>query len=183
MKFLLLFGDGAVGKMTVGQELTKITEFKLFHNHMSIEPVLEIFGTYQVNVVRDFRKSVFENFAKTDNFGLIFTYIWAFDAQSDWDYIKEVTDIFEKQGAEIFYVELVADQKTRLERNKTENRLNHKPSKRNIDFSNSLIINDNNNHRMVSHDGELNFKNYIKIDNTNLSASEVAKIIKEKFNF
>ena len=183
MKFLLLFGDGAVGKMTVGQELTKITEFKLFHNHMSIEPVLEIFGTYQVNVVRDFRKSVFENFAKTDNFGLIFTYIWAFDAQSDWDYIKEVTDIFEKQGAEIFYVELVADQKTRLERNKTENRLNHKPSKRNIEFSNSLIINDNNNHRMVSHDGELNFKNYIKIDNTNLSASEVAKIIKEKFNF
>lgn len=183
MKFLLLFGDGAVGKMTVGQELTKITEFKLFHNHMSIEPVLEIFGTYQVNVVRDFRKSVFENFAKTDNFGLIFTYIWAFDAQSDWDYIKEVTDIFEKQGAEIFYVELVADQKTRLERNKTENRLNHKPSKRNIDFSNSLIINDNNNHRMVSHDGELNFKNYIKIDNTNLSASEVAKIIKEKFDF
>lgn len=183
MKFLLLFGDGAVGKMTVGQELTKITEFKLFHNHMSIEPVLEIFGTYQVNVVHDFRKSVFENFAKTDNFGLIFTYIWAFDAQSDWDYIKEVTDIFEKQGAEIFYVELVADQKTRLERNKTENRLNHKPSKRNIEFSNSLIINDNNNHRMVSHDGELNFKNYIKIDNTNLSASEVAKIIKEKFDF
>ena len=44
MKLVFLFGDAAVGKMTVGQELTKITDLKLFHNHMSIEPVLEIFG-------------------------------------------------------------------------------------------------------------------------------------------
>lgn len=43
MKLLLLFGDAAVGKMTVGQELCKITDFRLFHNHMTIEPVLEIF--------------------------------------------------------------------------------------------------------------------------------------------
>ena len=41
MKLLLLFGDAAVGKMTVGQELCKITDFRLFHNHMTIEPVLK----------------------------------------------------------------------------------------------------------------------------------------------
>ena len=44
MKLVIIFGDGAVGKMTVGQELMKITDLRLFHNHMSIEPVLEIFG-------------------------------------------------------------------------------------------------------------------------------------------
>ena len=44
MKLVFIFGDGAVGKMTVGQELAKITELRLFHNHMSIEPVLEILG-------------------------------------------------------------------------------------------------------------------------------------------
>lgn len=32
--------------MTVGQELMKITDLRLFHNHMTIEPVLEIFGGY-----------------------------------------------------------------------------------------------------------------------------------------
>ena len=32
MKLVLLFGDAAVGKMTVGQELTKITDLRLFHN-------------------------------------------------------------------------------------------------------------------------------------------------------
>jgi guanylate kinase len=36
MKLMILFGDAAVGKMTVGQELMKITDFRLYHNHMSI---------------------------------------------------------------------------------------------------------------------------------------------------
>ncbi len=33
MKFILLFGPQAVGKMTIGQELAKITDLKLLHNH------------------------------------------------------------------------------------------------------------------------------------------------------
>ena len=37
MKLLFMIGNTSVGKMTVGQELTKITDFRLFHNHMSIE--------------------------------------------------------------------------------------------------------------------------------------------------
>ena len=44
MKLLALFGNAAVGKMTVGQELMKITDFRLFHNHLAIEPVIEVFG-------------------------------------------------------------------------------------------------------------------------------------------
>lgn len=43
MHFVLVFGPPAVGKMTVGHELTKITGFKLFHNHMTVDPVLDIF--------------------------------------------------------------------------------------------------------------------------------------------
>ena len=44
MKLLILIGNASVGKMTVGQELAKITDMRLFHNHMTIEPVIEIFG-------------------------------------------------------------------------------------------------------------------------------------------
>ena len=40
MKLVIIFGNLAVGKMTVGQELAKITNLKLFHNHMTIEPVI-----------------------------------------------------------------------------------------------------------------------------------------------
>jgi shikimate kinase len=32
MKFIIIFGPQAVGKMTVGHELEKTTKLKLFHN-------------------------------------------------------------------------------------------------------------------------------------------------------
>ena len=159
MKLVLIFGNSSVGKMTVGQELTKITDLKLFHNHMSIEPVLEIFGTKNNNVINDFRDSVFKNFAKSDNYGLIFTFMWAFDSKEDWKYINKLRKTFKK--AEICYVELVAPQDIRLERNSTENRLIHKASKRDIEASNKRLINDDIRHRFESVEGEIKFKNYI----------------------
>lgn len=180
MKLVIIIGNGAVGKITVGQELTKITDLKLFHNHMSIEPVIEIFGKLNRNVVNDFRESVFKNFAISDNYGLIFTYMWAFDCKEDWDYIYHLQEIF-KDG-EIYYIELVSSQEIRLKRNLTENRLKHKASKRDIEISNKRITDADEKYRLESFDGEIPFTNYIKIDNSNLSAEEVAKIIKEKFN-
>lgn len=180
MKLVLLFGGGAVGKMTVGQELTKITELRLFHNHMSIEPVLEIFGERNKQVVRDFRDSVFRNFAKSDNYGLIFTFIWDFDSKEDWKYNKKIQRIFKK--SDIYYVELVSPIEIRLQRNKTENRLKNKASKRDVEVSAKRIEDEQKKHRVESFEGEIKFKNYIKIDNSNLTAEETAKIIKEKFN-
>ena len=180
MKLVLIFGAGAVGKMTVGQELMKITDLRLFHNHMSIEPVLEIFGDRNNNVVNDFRESVFKNFAKTDNYGLIFTFIWAFDCKEDWNHIKNLKKIFKK--ADQYFVELVASQEIRLKRNITENRLKHKASKRDIEVSNNRVIKDDKKHRFVSLEGEVKEKNYLKINNENMSAKEVAKLIKETFN-
>jgi hypothetical protein len=180
MKLVVIIGNGAVGKMTVGQELAKITDLRLFHNHMSIEPVLEIFGERNRNVVDDFRESVFRNFAKSDKYGLIFTYMWAFDCKSDWKYINHVRKIFRK--ADIYFAELVASQEIRLKRNVTENRLKNKASKRDLEKSNQRIFDADEKHRLESFDGEIKFKNYIKIDNSELSAEDVAKMIKEKFN-
>ena len=42
-KFVLIIGPQAVGKMTVGQELSKLIGYKLMHNHMTIEVVRQIF--------------------------------------------------------------------------------------------------------------------------------------------
>ena len=42
-KFIQIIGPQAVGKMTVGQELAKITGYKLLYNHMTIEMVRLIF--------------------------------------------------------------------------------------------------------------------------------------------
>ena len=55
MKLVFILGDAAVGKMTVGQELMKITDLRLFHNHMTIEPVIEIFGRYDPKTIAEIR--------------------------------------------------------------------------------------------------------------------------------
>ena len=181
MKVVFIFGSAAVGKMTVGQELSKITELRLCHNHMTIEPVIEIFGKYDGYVTMRLREVIFEEFAKTDNYGIIFTFMWAFNMQADWDYTNHVREIFEPSGAEFYYVELVAPQNVRLKRNVTENRLKNKASKRDTEASNARLINDDNKYRLESYEGEIPFENYIKIDNTELEPGEVAKMIKERF--
>ena len=40
---------------------------------------------------------------------------------------------------------------------------------------------DEDSHRLVSHDGEIPFENYLRINNENLEAIEVAEIIKKVF--
>lgn len=182
MKLVFLIGDGAVGKMTVGQELMKITGLRLFHNHMTIEPVIEIFGKMDGKTRDELREVIFRNFAASGLYGMIFTYIWAFDMKEDWDYIEHIKNIFEPYGTEFYCVELVAPQEVRLERNATENRLKHKASKRDIVISNARLIKDDAKHRCVSCEGEIPFENYLRIDNTDLPAADAAKLIKETFD-
>ncbi len=177
MKLVLIVGSGAVGKMTVGQELMKITGLRLFHNHMMIEPVIDVFGYFHGEVIQKLREIVFEEFLKTDNDGMIFTVMWAFDMPSDREYVMNVASKFD----EVYCVELIADQSVRLERNRTENRLKNKASKRDLAASEQRVLNEDANHRLVSLPSEIPFENYLRIDNTNLPPYEVAKIIKEEF--
>ena len=182
MKLVFIIGDAAVGKMTVGQELMKITDLRLFHNHMTIEPVLEIMGRFDGQLINDMRELIFRRFAASDNYGLIFTYLMAFDMQSDWDYLEHVKSIFAPYGTDFYYVELIAPQAVRLERNKTENRLQHKPSKRDMEVSDRRLLRDVASHRCVSYPGEVPFDNYLRIENADLPAADVALQIKAHFD-
>ena len=182
MKLVVLIGDAAVGKMTVGQELMKQTGLRLFHNHMSIEPVIEIFGVFNGTVSNRIRQVIFEEFAASNQYGLIFTFMWAFDQQADWDYTAHVRSIFEPYGTEFYYVELVAPQEIRLQRNTTENRLRNKASKRDIAASNARLLNDDQRYRCESLEGEIPFANYLRIDNSDIAPETVARIIQQHFD-
>ena len=78
-------------------------------------------------------------------------------------------------------MELCADYALRLQRNRTENRLLHKPSKRNLEKSEERFRYLEGKYRLNSHDGELTMENYIKIDNTDLSPETVAEMIQQRF--
>jgi cytidylate kinase len=185
MKFIIIFGPHAVGKMTVGQELAKITKLKLFHNHMTIDIVSDLFENMsreRSRLINLFRKEIFEAYSKSDEYGMIFTYMWAFDRKEDWEYIDYVEKLFSTRGADVFFVELEADYDLRIERNKTENRLMNKPTKRNLEKSESLFRNLENQYRLNSFEGEITKDNYIRINNSNLSPEEVALFIKKQFS-
>ena len=182
---VIILGPHAVGKMTVGQELEKITGLRLFHNHMSIELSRKLFnhGSEEWRVLNEtIRETTFKLFAKGDFPGMIFTCICAFDYQSEFDYLQKIIDLFKKNGANCYVVELCADFDERLKRNRSENRLLHKESKRDLEWSDADVRTANEKYRLNSYDGEeLPFENFLKIDNTNLPAHEVAKMIREHF--
>lgn len=183
---VLILGPHAVGKMTVGQELAKITPLRLFHNHMSIELARKLFAHNEpeFRLLNDsIRQTVFRLFAKGDFPGLIFTYMCDFDQQSEFDYLQSLIRLFRGEGAECHVVELAADFDVRLLRNKTENRLYHKESKRDLAWSEAEMRRTSATHRLNSYDGEvLPFEGYLKIDNTHLSPDTVALQIKTHFH-
>ena len=183
-KLVLIFGPQAVGKMTVGQELAKVTDLKLFHNHMTIELVSNFFsyGTPEgKKLVHLFRFEIFKEVAKSDLEGLIFTYVWSFEHKEDWEYVEKIKKIFEENGGEVYFVELQATLEERLKRNVTSNRLKNKPTKRDTEKSQKRLLEGEEKYRCNSNPGEIKEKNYIKIDNTNISPEDVALIIKERF--
>lgn len=183
---VIIMGPHAVGKMTVGQELAKITGLRLFHNHMSIELARKLFAPYEKeefqSLNRAIRQKVFDLFATRNLPGLIFTYMCAFDQQEQLDYLMGLIELFKSNGAKCCVVELCADFDVRLIRNKSENRLLHKESKRDLDWSESEMRATSEKYRLNSYEGEeLPFENYMKLDNTNLAPDEVAKVIKAHF--
>lgn len=184
-RLVIILGPHAVGKMTVGQELAKITGLRLFHNHMSIELARKLFfyAEKEFGILNEtIRGTVFELFAKGDFPGLIFTYMCGFDLREDLEYLTDLIGLFEENGAKCHLVELCADFEVRLERNRSENRLLHKESKRDLAWSEAEMRATSEKHRLNSASGEvLPFESYLKIDNTKLPPEVAAEQIKTHF--
>ncbi len=86
--------------------------------------------------------------------------MWALDMKEDWDYIDTLCGLFESRGAEVDFVELEAAYDTRLVRNTTENRLAHKPTKREAGAE-ERFKKIEGSYRMNSLPGEIKRESYI----------------------
>lgn len=183
MKFVLLFGPQAVGKMTVGHALEKITPLKLFHNHMTIELLHPLFGfspeAWRLTTL--FRTEIIKTALASGMEGLVFTYVWAFNEQSDWDFVNGICELVEDGGGEMYFVELEAELAARLERNRTPHRLQHKPTKRDVGHSEKELLNSLERYRLNSDPGEIVRPHYMRIDNSGLQPEQTALMIKTHF--
>jgi hypothetical protein len=142
-RLVILFGPPAVGKMAVGRELGRLTGMRLFHNHMALEPVLQLFPYGSApfeRIVRQFRNAVLEEAARAEGPGLIYTCMWDLDDAETTHYIGSAVKLFEAHGATAHFVELSASLDVRLLRNRTELRLAEKPSKRDLPASEARLL-------------------------------------------
>ena len=135
----------------------------------------------RVRLTNLFRKEVFEAYSDSEEYGMVFTFMWALDCKEDWDYIDMVEEMFKAKGGTIYFVELEADYDVRIERNKTENRLLNKPTKRDITRSEKLFRSLEEKYRLNSFEDEIKKNNYVKINNTYISPDVVAHMISDQF--
>ena len=79
MRLVFIYGPPASGKLTVATELAKLTGFKLFHNHVSIQFVQSIFefGTKTFRrLTGKYRLEMIEEAAR-EGIDTIFTFVYS----------------------------------------------------------------------------------------------------------
>lgn len=116
MKLVLIYGPPAVGKLTVATELAKITGFKLYHNHISVESVRPVFefGTPSFwRLVGKFRREVLEEAAR-EGVNVIFTFVYA--KGDDDEFIEDIVRRVESKGGTVCFVHLYCDRHELLRR-------------------------------------------------------------------
>lgn len=180
--FIIITGPQAVGKMAVGMSLREKFNYRLFHNHMTIELVHDLYGSLNReyrSLVSKLREDVFDDVVEQNLDGFVFTYMWGFNLESEYVYIDNLIEKFESKGWKVTIVELEADVETRLRRNKSELRLQEKKTKRNIEWSDNELVKSMDKYRLNSNPGEITHPSYLRVNNTNLEPDEVANKIYE----
>lgn len=183
MHLVFLFGPPAVGKMTVGREIVRLTRYRMLHNHATIEPLLEVFdwespafGTLK----SEFRRRILEEAVGSGLPGLVYTYVWALERPDELATVEQLIEPVVRTGGRVDFVELFADAGTRLGREGTPERLAAKASKRDVAWARGNLIEMDREYVMSTGDSQplpISGHRHLRIDNTDLSARETAERI------
>lgn len=123
MKLLVIYGPPAAGKLTVSNEISRLTGYKVFHNHISIDYVKSIFefGTPGFwGVVGKVRYELIAEAAR-QNVSLIHTFCYEFAA--DDEHFARLIASAEDFGGEVHLVLLTCDDDERRKRIANESRV------------------------------------------------------------
>ena len=182
---VVIIGPPAVGKMTVGQALAQQTGYPLLHNHVVADIVSPYFpiGTPEfTSMLTQITTLMVTQLRRVYPAGLILTRTHDFDNPRDAEMMTLLLDIVRAEPeTEVGFVELTAPLDIRLVRNRSENRLAQKPSKRDLVESEARVRrNDSRNFRPP--DGVLPWPGQrLQIDNSELSPEQTAARIAEAF--
>ncbi|MBQ0137693.1 MAG: AAA family ATPase [Kurthia sp.] len=192
MSLFVIMGAQAAGKMTVGKALEKKIDGRLLYNHQTLDLFANYLGFTReaFRLSDELRKNLFkafvENKATNPTESIIFTVVVNFDAPEDHQFLQEIANIFLEAKEAVYFIELVTSLEERLKRNIHEARLEAKPSKRDIIFSENELKITAEKYRLQSDEGEMSNLHpevhYLKIDNTYVSEETVAQRIINQFD-
>jgi len=106
MKLVFLHGAPAVGKLTVARELARLTGFRLFHNHLTVDLVSSLFpfGSEPFVLLREqIWLAAFAEAAR-NNVSLIFTFNPERTVRER--FVQDTLDVVGSAGGEVVFVEL-----------------------------------------------------------------------------
>lgn len=174
MRLIFIYGPPAVGKLTVATELAKVTGFKLFHNHVSIQFVQSIFEfeTRAFSRLTDkFRQEMFEEAAK-ERVDTIFTFVYG--KGTDDAFVRETIQRVKSHGGQVCFVRLYCTRKELAKRVKTKTR------RRMGKISERATL-----HRVLRRfnlSSEVPFQSTLSIDTTNESPKKVARLVAQHYD-
>ncbi len=175
MKLVFIYGPPATGKLTVAKELAKLTKYKIFHNHLTVDLVGSVlkFGTKTFfDLSSRFRMEMFEAAAKENINGLIFTFCYSYP--EDNKFVKNVKKRVEKYEGNVDFVQLYCEKSELKKRVKGASRENFDKIKTKKRLEATL--------KKWDLFTPIPFVKSLRIDNTNISAKQVAIMIKMHYN-
>jgi broad-specificity NMP kinase len=173
MKLIYVYGPPASGKLTIANELSKITGFKIFDNHKVIDLFSEIADINKNSFwdsANEIKLKIIEECAKQRIKGIIFTMVYTKNPKNHL-FPEKINSIVKKNKGKVYFVRLKCNRAGIRKRVIKESRKKFKKFHTIKELENFT--------RKYDVHGKLNFENQIEIDNTNKSAKEVAKEIKE----
>jgi hypothetical protein len=174
MKIVFIYGAPSVGKLSVAEELTRMTGFLLFHNHLTLDEAEHFYkwGTPEFwNFVTQKRLVKVADAARENQKGIIMTYVYQ-GSQKDDEYIDELKKMATLVNSKIYFVELICDLEELKKRVISPSRLQYKKI-------NSVDMLVSNLSKSVKTGG---LKADLSIDNTLLDPVSVATKISFQFS-
>lgn len=174
MNLIFIYGPPATGKLTVAKELAKKTNYKIFHNHLTVDLLLKFFkygdpDFFSLN--SKLRTTIFDGLAKSKLKGLIFTYCYAY--KEDNQFVKKVIRTITKNKGKVKFVHLFTDKKTLNKRVKGASRENFDKIKSKKVLNNAL--------EKWELFKPIPFVKSLSIDNTNIKPKTAAEMIKKHY--
>jgi hypothetical protein len=126
MNLLFLYGPPATGKLTIAEELSKLTGYSVFHNHLTRDLVQSLYPGNVMDhydLVDALREDVMKYCAQ-NNTDLIFTFVY--DGPEDDEVVSQRVNTVTENGGNVLFVELTAPYDVLLHRVGNESRKQHK---------------------------------------------------------